>query len=100
MSVRAAAIFPIQTHHLNLRPPHRAEFPPPKALAYNGVDLCCFTCRKPLRIFWESKAGTKWVSCFKKIIGDVPEGCVNILSEEHYDFVMSNIDEIMQESSV
>jgi hypothetical protein len=40
------------------------------------------------------------VSCFKKNIDDVPEGCVNILSEEHYDFVMSNIDEIMQESSV
>ena len=77
---------------------HNAEFPPPKSLAYNGAHLCCFTCRKVLTNFWTSKKGTKWVSCYKKNNDDMLEGCVNILSEANYDFVMSHIDEITTES--
>ena len=38
------------------------------------------------------------MSCYKKNNDDMLEGCVNILSEANYDFVMSHIDEITTES--
>ena len=56
-------------------------------------------CRKKLIHFWVSQKGTTWVSCYKKNMGDTIEGCVTMLSEERYDYVMSNIEAIMEESA-
>jgi len=84
---------------LSPHPPRDAAHPPPKALAYDGEDISCTVCRKKLIHFWVAQKGTTWVSCYKKNAGDAIEGCVTMLSEARYDYVMSNIEAIMEESA-
>ena len=51
------------------------------------------------KIFWRAKkTGDKSWAATKNTVDDAIEGCVTMLSEERYDYVMSNIEAIMEES--